>query len=100
VPEHQASLQLRFFDSEIGTLGLQARWTGDQFDDDRNQLPLESFATLDALLSRPVGRGLEVFVAAENLLNEGYEIGRTPVRTLGPSRSVRVGVRFERLRAE
>jgi outer membrane receptor protein involved in Fe transport len=96
VPEHQASLQLRFFDSEIGTLGLQARWTGDQFDDDRNQLPLESFATLDALLSRPVGRGLEVFAAAENLLNEGYETGRTPVRTLGAPRSVRVGVRFER----
>ncbi len=96
VPEHQASLQLRFFDPGIGTLGLQARWTGDQFDDDRNQLPLESFATIDALLSRPVGRGLEVFAAAENLLNEGYETGRTPVRTLGAPRSVRVGVRFER----
>ncbi|MFL6202651.1 MAG: TonB-dependent receptor [Thermoanaerobaculia bacterium] len=96
VPEHQVSLQLRFFDPELGTLGLQARWTGDQFDDDRNQLPLESFATVDALLSRPVGRGLEVFVAAENLFDEGYEIGRTPVRTLGAPRSVRVGVRFER----
>jgi iron complex outermembrane receptor protein len=96
VPEHQASLQLRFFDPGIGTLGLQARWTGDQFDDDRNQLPLESFATVDALLSRPLGRGLEVFLAAENLLDEGYETGRTPVRSLGPPRSVRAGVRFER----
>jgi len=96
VPKHQASLQIRFFDPELATLGLQARWTGDQFDDDRNQFPLESFATVDALLSRPVGRGSEVFVAAENLLDEGYEIGRTPVRTLGAPRSVRVGVRFER----
>lgn len=96
VPENQTSLQLRFFDPGIGTLGLQARWTGGQFDDDRNQFPLESFATVDALLSRPDSRGLEVFVAAENLLDEGYEIGRTPVRTLGPPRSVRVGVRFER----
>ena len=100
IPEHQASLQLRFFDAGIGTLGLQARWSSGQFDDDRNRLPLESFATVDALLSRPVGRGLEVFVAAENLSNEAYEIGRTPVRTLGPPRSVRVGVRFERLGAE
>lgn len=99
VPEHQASLQLRFVDPGIGTLGLQARWTGDQFDDDRNQFPLESFATVDALLSRPVGR-VEVFLAGENLLDEDYEIGRTPVRTLGPPRSVRVGVRFERLREE
>jgi outer membrane receptor protein involved in Fe transport len=96
VPEHQASLQFRFFDPEIGTLGLQARWTGEQFDDDRNQLPLESFATIDALVSRPVGHGLEIFVAAENLLDEDYEIGRTPVVTLGPPRSVRLGVRFER----
>lgn len=94
VPEHQASLQLRFVDPEIGTLGLQARWTGDQFDDDLNQFPLESFATVDALISRPVGK-LELFLAAENLLDESYEIGRTPIRTLGPPRSVRVGVRFE-----
>lgn len=96
VPEHQASVQLRFFDPGIGTLGLQARWTGEQFDDDRNQFPLESFAILDALFARPIGRGVEVFVAAENLLDESYEIGRTPVRTLGPPRMVRVGVRFER----
>lgn len=95
VPEHQASLQLRFSDPGIGILGLQARWTGDQFDDDRNQFPLESFATVDALLSRPVGR-VEVFLAGENLLDESYEIGRTPVRTLGAPRSVRAGVRFER----
>ena len=99
VPAHQASLQLRFSDPGIGTLGVQARWTGDQFDDDRNRFPLGSFATVDALLSRPVGR-VEVFLAGENLLDESYEIGRTPVRTLGPPRSVRVGVRFERLRAE
>lgn len=99
VPEHQASLQLRFSDPGSGTLGLQARWTGDQFDDDRNQFPLESFATVDALVSRPVGR-VEIFLAGENLLDESYEIGRTPVRTLGPPKSVRVGVRFERLRAE
>ena len=99
VPKHQASLQLRFFDPGTGTLGLQARWTGDQFDDDRNEFPLAGFATLDALISRPVGR-VELFLAVENLLDEDYEIGRTPIRTLGPPRSVRVGVRFERLRAE
>lgn len=100
VPEHQASLQLRFFDPGMGTLGLQARWTGDQFDDDRNQLPLESFVTVDALVSRPLVRGLEIFVAGENLFDEEFETGRTPVRTLGPPRSVRVGVRFERLSEE
>ncbi|HYN21691.1 MAG TPA: TonB-dependent receptor, partial [Thermoanaerobaculia bacterium] len=58
--------------------------------------PLASFFTLDALISRPVTRGLEVFLAGENLFNEAYEIGRTPVRSLGPPRTVRVGVRFKR----
>jgi outer membrane receptor protein involved in Fe transport len=96
VPEHQASAQLRFVDPLLGTLGLQARWTGDQFDDDRNELRLGSFATVDALVSRPVARGLEVFLAGENLLDERYETGRTPVRSLGPPRTARLGLRFER----
>lgn len=96
VPRHQASLQLRFSDPDIATAGLQARWTGDQFDDDLNQLPLKSFLLADALVSRPLVSGLEVFVAGENLFDEDYETGRTPVRTLGPPRSVRVGLRYGR----
>lgn len=99
VPKHQASAQLRVSDPRLGTLGLQARWTGDQFDDDRNELLLRSFTSVDALVSRPLGDrrvGLEVFVAGENLLNERAEIGRTPVLTLGPPRTLRLGLRFER----
>lgn len=98
VPKHQASLQLRFADPDLADLGLQARWTGDQFDDDRNQFELGSFFTVDALLARELGRGVGLFLAAENLLDESYEIGRTPIRTLGPPRTVRLGVRFERKR--
>lgn len=98
VPRHQASLQLRFADPDLASLGLQARWTGDQFDDDRNQFRLGSFFTLDALLARSVREGVEVFLAAENLLDEEFEIGRTPIRTLGPPRTVRLGMRFERKR--
>lgn len=96
VPRHQASAQLRFSGPRLGTLGLQARWIGDQFDDDRNELRLRSFTTVDALVSHPLGRGLEIFAAGENLLDERIETGRTPVLTLGPPLSVRVGLRFER----
>jgi outer membrane receptor protein involved in Fe transport len=96
VPKHQASLQLRVSDPRLGTIGLQARWTGDQFDDDRNALRLRSFTTVDALVSHPLVRGLEIFAAGENLLDERIETGRTPVLTLGPPRTVRVGLRFGR----
>jgi outer membrane receptor protein involved in Fe transport len=96
VPEQQASAQLRVSDPRLGTLGLQARWTGDQFDDDRNALRLRSFTTVDALVSHPLVRGLEVFAAGENLLDQRIETGRTPVLTLGPPRTVRVGLRFGR----
>ncbi|HYU32089.1 MAG TPA: TonB-dependent receptor [Thermoanaerobaculia bacterium] len=96
VPRHQLSLQMRFDDPRLVSVGLQARWSEAQFDDDLNQLRLGSFTTVDALVSRSLGRGLSLFAAAENLLDERYDIGRTPIRTLGPPRMVRVGVRFSR----
>ncbi len=96
VPRQQVTFQARYQDVRLGTLGVQARWTGRQFDDDQNHLPLASFTTVDLLAAHPVGRGVAVFLAAENLFDQGYETGRTPLRTLGPPRLVRLGVRVER----
>lgn len=99
MPRNQVTLQLRFADPRIAALGLQARWTGDQFDDDQNRFRLGSATTVDALASRPLSprlRGLAAFVAVENLLDERSEIGRTPLRTLGPPRTLRAGFRIER----
>ena len=98
MPRHQVSVQTRFDDPELITLGLQARWIGEQFDDDQNRFRLDDFVTVDLFASRPIGGGLSLFTAVENLFDEDVEIGRTPVRTLGPPRLVRAGVRFERLR--
>ena len=67
---------------------------GAQFDDDQNQFKLERYFTLDALASRPVGHGVELFAAAENLLDRTYSIGRTPIRTVGAPLLARVGIRF------
>ncbi|HEX7182648.1 MAG TPA: TonB-dependent receptor [Thermoanaerobaculia bacterium] len=96
VPRHQLTFQLRFDDPRLASIGLQARWVDGQFDDDQNRFRLGSFAAVDAIVSRSLGRGLSAFVAAENLLDERYEIGRTPVRTLGPPRLLRLGFRLER----
>lgn len=93
VPRHQFTFQTRYTNPSLVTLGLQGRATSIQFDDDQNRFPLGSYFTLDAFASRRISRGVEVFAAAENLLNERYEIGRTPVRTVGPPVLARFGLR-------
>lgn len=96
VPRHQLNAQIRFDDPRLVSAGLQARWGDEQFDDDRNLFRLGSFTTVDAIVSRQLGRGLSVFLAAENLLDERFDIGRTPVRTVGPPRTARLGFRLFR----
>jgi iron complex outermembrane recepter protein len=93
VPRNQGSLSLRYAHSAIRA-GLQVRFAGSQFDDDLNLFPLGSATTVDLLASRPLGRDIEVYAAVENLFDEAYDVGRTPVRTLGPPRSFRAGVRI------
>ncbi|HWR35300.1 MAG TPA: TonB-dependent receptor [Clostridia bacterium] len=95
VPRHEFSVQARYSDLRLVTIALQGRWQGMQFDDDRNQFPLEQFFVLNAFVSRAMGDRAEVFVAAENLLNNRYTIGRTPVRTIAAPVMARVGLRLK-----
>ncbi len=92
VARQQLSFQLR----RVGrtTLALQGRASGPQFDDDQNQLRLGGYFTLDAFLSHRLGRGVDVFAAAENLTGQRYDVGRTPVLTVGPPAFARVGLRL------
>jgi outer membrane receptor protein involved in Fe transport len=64
--------------------GLQGRAASSQFDDDQNLFRLEPYFNLDAFVSRRLNRQFEIFCAIENLLNQRYEVGKTPVTTLGP----------------
>ncbi len=94
VPRHQLTFQVRYSKRPWMTLGLQARAVGAQYDDDQNKLRLDRYFTMDAIVSHSLPRGVEVFVAGENLLDQRYDIGRTPVRTIGPPLLARVGVRL------
>src|SRR5207248_9952925 len=78
VPHHQFTIQARYTKPFL-LVGVQGRYVGIQFDDDRNTLPLERFFTADAIVSHPLRPGVEVFATAENLLNQRYQVGRTPV---------------------
>ncbi|MEJ7618557.1 MAG: TonB-dependent receptor [Pyrinomonadaceae bacterium] len=95
VPRHQLTVQTRYDNASLVSFSLQGRAVGAQFDDDQNRLSLESFFVLDALASRRIARGVELFAAAENIFNRRYSIGRTPTRTIGPPTLIRVGVRFQ-----
>lgn len=95
VARHQATLQLRYADPRLLDVSLHARASSRQFEDDRNLLPLAGFFTLDLRLARRVGERLSVFAAFENLTAERYEVGRTPVTTLGPPLLLRAGLRFD-----
>jgi outer membrane receptor protein involved in Fe transport len=92
VPRHQATLQVRYGRVEGLLLALEGELVGRAYEDDVNSLPLSGYATFGARASCPLTRALEVFVAGENLLDRRYDVGRTPVRTLGPPLSLRAGV--------
>ena len=94
VPHNTATAQVRLTRPHVGIATLQARYQGQQFDDDQNQLPLAGYFTLDVFASHPMGRGVEVYVGAENVLDRRYEVGRTPVLTIGPPAIAKVGLRW------
>jgi len=76
------------------TASAQVRALGAQFEDDRNELELGSYAVVDAYVSRMLRRGTQVFLAMENILNAEYDVARTPLRTIGWPRAIRGGVRL------
>ena len=94
VPRHLLTFRIDYNDASRHLFSLQGRASGAQFDDDRNQFRLAPFFALDALASRRLARGADVFVAAENLTGGRYEVGRTPLRTLGPPPLLRLGLRL------
>jgi outer membrane receptor protein involved in Fe transport len=95
VPRNTATLQLAFTPSR-GSLGVQARWSSMQFDDDLNQFPLRSYAVADLFASYPIAPRFDATIAVENATNRRIEVSATPVLSLGNPRTIRVGVRYGR----
>jgi vitamin B12 transporter len=93
VPTWQGNVGVR----GTGPLGLalaaQLRAFGEQFDDDRNTLVLGSGAVIDLSVLRAAGRHTTFFFNLENLLDDQYEVGRSPVATYGQPFTLHAGVR-------
>jgi len=94
VPRHQFTFQLRYLNPSVITVAFQGRTASTQFDDDQNLFPLGPYFTLDTYVSRRLHEKVELFCAVENLLNQRYEVGKTPVTTLGPPILFRAGFKI------
>jgi outer membrane receptor protein involved in Fe transport len=96
VPEHNATLGVRYTHPAIATVSATARYVGGQFEDDLNTLPLGSYVVLDLFVSRALARWAEVFVGVENLFDQTYSTGRTSegVVSIGAPRLVHGGLRL------
>jgi outer membrane receptor protein involved in Fe transport len=93
VPRGQAGLQVRYEGRRM-RVSAQARWSAAQFEDDLNELTLAPARTVDLAARYVVAPAWEAYAAVENALDAAVQVGRTPVVTLGPPRTVRVGVRL------
>lgn len=93
VSRNMATAQARFSEEKIGTLSLQGRISGRQFDDDRNLYLLHGYFRLDVYVSHQLGRHFELFATGKNVFNRAIEVGRTPTLTLGTPREGRFGLR-------
>lgn len=92
VPRNSVSAELGHSGRQWAA-SLAGRYVGMQFDDDLNMFRLPGYFSTDAFVAYRITRSVEVFGACENLLDRSYEIGRTPVPTLGSPRLARAGLR-------
>jgi outer membrane receptor protein involved in Fe transport len=93
VPSFQLGASATYVDPRGFTGAVQARSFGSQFDDDLNEFELDGFGVVDASATQELLRGLHVFAAVENLFDVDYDVGRTPIRTIGWPRTFRIGAR-------
>ena len=96
VPTWQGGFTMTWANPDWFTAATQIRFSGEQFDDDLNTAAfvLEKYAVWDATVSRQIIRGVNGFLAVENITDVEYDTARTPIRSVGWPRTVRVGARI------
>ena len=92
VARNTAAGNVRLSKPSWGSLALQSRLSGRQFDDAANMLLLHGFFRLDAYASHNIGRRIELFAAGENLFDRNIEVAKTPTTTLAMPRQARAGI--------
>ena len=94
VPRNEFAFQGTWAAPKQFFVAIQGRTASNEYDDDQNLLPLGAYFVLSATVSHPLPKGFDIFFQGENLTNDQYNIGRTPVVTLGQPILVRGGLRW------
>jgi outer membrane receptor protein involved in Fe transport len=94
VPKNVFTFQGTWLAPKSFFVAIQGRTASNEFDDDQNLLPLGAYFVLSATVSHPLPKGFDVFFQGDNLTNDQYNIGRTPVVTTGQPIQARGGVRW------
>jgi outer membrane receptor protein involved in Fe transport len=99
VPKNRGSLSLSYSNPRYVTVSASAIFVGRQFDDDLNarQSPdgtfgLPPYGVLDLSVMRTVGRNVDLFVTAQNLLDKEYYVQLFPTTSAAP-RLINGGIR-------
>jgi outer membrane receptor protein involved in Fe transport len=96
VPSHQFTWEARYWNPARIMLSLEGRYSGAQFDDDLNTLPLDRYYVMNLFAGRRIRSGFVAYIAVENLLNQRYPVARVPpIVNLGPPVLARAGIRYD-----
>jgi len=97
VPHNELTFQARYTNPSLISFTAEGRLVGRQLD--TNQVYMGNFFVLDAMVSRSLGHGVDVYSAVENLFNEEYVSTAATAGLSPPQRGLpiagRVGVRFD-----
>jgi outer membrane receptor protein involved in Fe transport len=93
VPPVGLNASLRVNAPQSTTITAVFRYNSTTFDDDKNTLPLSSVTVFDGYAAHALGRGFELFAAVENVFDSVYDVGNTPLITIGLPRTFRAGIR-------
>ncbi len=94
VPNYRATIA-GIWQGQSWSADLAVHATGEQFEDDRNEIALASGITLDAGVRWALRPGWEVALTAQNVLNRRVEVARTSVLALGPPRTLALQLAWE-----
>jgi outer membrane receptor protein involved in Fe transport len=80
----------------VGNVAVTVRSAGRRFEDDLNQLDLESFVVTDLRASRRITSQTQLFLGVENVFDVEYPVSRanTGLVRIGGPRLLEGGIRY------